>query len=137
MNRKDLPEANATCETCGHRYRVCKTCAQMRSRGIDAWRTHCDCAECYQIYILTNMDYKDITREAYDRAMQLELPEDREPTREVQKKLDGIDHYLSEKEKEQAEANKAAQANSQDRVQDRVQDKAQPRAEVKFYRNNK
>ena len=135
MNRKDLPEANATCETCGHRYRVCKTCAQMRSRGIDAWRMHCDCAECYQIYILTNMDYKDITREAYDRAMQLELPEDREPTREVQKKLDGIDHYLSEKEKEQAEANKAAQVNSQDKVQDRMQDKAQPKAEVKFYRN--
>lgn len=135
MNRKDLPEANATCETCGHRYRVCKTCAKMRSRGIDAWRTHCDCAECYQIYILTNMDYKDITREAYDRAMQLELPEDREPTREVQKKLDGIENYLSEKEKEQAEANKAAQANSKDRVQDNMQDKAQPKQEVKFYRN--
>ena len=131
MNRKDLPEANATCETCGHRYRVCKTCAQMRSRGMEAWRTHCDCAECYQIYILTNMLYDDITREAYDRAMQLELPEDREPTREVQRKLDSIEHYLSEKEKEQAEANKAAQqANKQ-----AEQYKEQPKAEVKFYRN--
>lgn len=132
MNRKDLPEANATCETCGHRYRVCKTCAQMRSRGIDAWRMHCDSAECYQIYILTNMPYDDITREAYDRVMQLDLPEDREPTREVQKKLDSIEHYLSEREKEQAEANKAAaqQANKQ-----AEQHKEQPKAEVKFYRN--
>lgn len=132
MNRKDLPAANATCETCGHKYRVCKTCSQMRSRGIDAWRTHCDCAECYQIYILTNMDYKDITREAYERAMALELPEDREPTREVQKKLDSIGHYLSEKEIEQADADKTAQAN----MQDNMQDNAQPKAEVKFYRKS-
>jgi molybdopterin-biosynthesis enzyme MoeA-like protein len=74
------------------------------------------------------MPYDDITREAYDRVMQLDLPEDREPTREVQKKLDSIEHYLSEKEKEQAEANKAAaqQANKQ---------AEQPKAEVKFYRN--
>lgn len=128
MNRKDLPEANATCETCGHRYRVCKTCAQMRSRGVDAWRTHCDCAECYQIYILTNMPYDDITREAYDRAMQLDLPEDREPTREVQKKLDSIEHYLSEKENEQAEANKAAEQQATKQTE-------QPKTEVKFYRN--
>ena len=94
MNRKDLPEANATCETCGHRYRVCKTCAQS--------------------------------------AMQLELPEDREPTREVQKKLDSIEHYLSEKEKEQAEANKAA---AQQTTSQTEQHKEQPKAEVKFYRN--
>ena len=74
------------------------------------------------------MPYDDITREAYDRAIQLDLPEDREPTREVQKKLDSIEHYLSEREKEQAEANKAAaqQATSQTE---------QPKAEVKFYRN--
>jgi molybdopterin-biosynthesis enzyme MoeA-like protein len=78
------------------------------------------------------MPYDDITREAYDRAMQLDLPEDREPTREVQKKLDSIEHYLSEKEKEQAEADKAAvqQANKQ-----AEQHKEQPKAEVKFYRN--
>jgi molybdopterin-biosynthesis enzyme MoeA-like protein len=78
------------------------------------------------------MPYDDITREAYDRAMQLDLPEDREPTREVQKKLDSIEHYLSEKEKEQAEADKAAvqQANKQ-----AEQYKEQPKAEVKFYRN--
>lgn len=113
MNRKDLPEANATCETCGHRYRICKTCAQMRLRGIDAWRTHCDCAECYQIYILSNMGYKEITREMYDRVMQLELPEDREPTREVQKKLDGIEHYLLEQERELANAQEDVQEKTE------------------------
>ena len=100
MNRNDLPEANATCETCGHKYRICKHCASMRARGIDAWRAHCDCAECYQILVLTSMDYKEITREMFDRVIALELPEDRVPTREVQKKLDGIEHYLLESERE-------------------------------------
>jgi molybdopterin-biosynthesis enzyme MoeA-like protein len=78
------------------------------------------------------MPYDDITREAYDRAMKLELPEDREPTREVQKKLDSIEHYLSEKEKEQAEANKTAAQQANKQVE---QHKEQPKAEVKFYRN--
>ena len=107
MNRKDLPEANATCETCGHRYRVCKTCAQMRARGIDAWRVHCDCVECYHIYILTTTDQDKITREQFDYVMSLELPEGREPTREVQKKLDGIEHYLLENKKEQRSEQKS------------------------------
>lgn len=99
MNRKDLPEANATCETCGHRYRVCKTCAQMRSRGIDAWRTHCDCAECYEVYIFSNMDPDAVTKEQYEHVMALELPEDRKPTGDVQKKLDVIKDYLYKDEK--------------------------------------
>ena len=103
MNRKDLPEANAICETCGHRYRVCKTCAQMRYRGIDTWRTHCDCVECYHIYILTHTEQDKITKEQFDFVMSLELPEGREPTREVQKKLDGIEHYLKDQDKIQNE----------------------------------
>lgn len=101
MNRKDLPEANATCEICGHRYRICNKCLQMRSRGIEAWRQHCDSPECYLVYIAINEDPDKITKEQYEVALHTELPEERQFTKDVQRKLDAIEHYLLEKEKKQ------------------------------------
>lgn len=98
MNRKDLPEANATCEICGHRYRICNKCMQLRYRGIEAWRQHCDSPECYFAYILINTNYDDITREQFEHVINTELPDGREYTRDVQKKIDGIEQYLKEKE---------------------------------------
>ena len=107
MNRNDLPEANATCEICGHKYRICKTCAQMRARGIESWRQHCDSYECSMYYYLLNKDYKDITEEEYKNVFAVELPEEREFTKEVQKKLDGVEHYFSEKKRESNKTQKA------------------------------
>lgn len=91
MNRNDLPAPNATCEVCGRRYRICKTCSQMRNRGIDSWRLHCDSMECYQILILANTeDISTIDKETFDRATSYELPENRKPIKEIQDKLDII-----------------------------------------------
>ena len=97
MNRNDLPEANATCEVCGHRYRVCNKCIRMKYRGIEAWRQHCDSPECYLTYILINQDPKDTTREQLETVLSLELSDGREFTKDVQKKLDGIEQYLNNK----------------------------------------
>ena len=96
MNRNDLPEPNATCEVCGHKYRICQKCAQMRLRGIEAWRQHCDSYECAMYYYLVNKDQKDITEDEFNNVMGIELPDNRQLTKEMQNKLDGIEHYLSE-----------------------------------------
>lgn len=108
MNRKDLPEANATCEICGGKYRICKKCSNLKARGIEAWRQHCDSYECAMYYYLLIDDIDNITQEVFDNVMKVELPEGRQLTKENQIKMDGIEHYLSEKnkqiEKEKAEA---------------------------------
>lgn len=96
MNRNDLPEPNATCEVCGHKYRICQKCAQMRLRGIEAWRQHCDSYECAMYYYLVSKDHKDITEDEFNNVMGIELPDGRQLTKEMQNKLDGIENYLSE-----------------------------------------
>lgn len=105
MNRNDLPEPNATCEICGHKYRICQKCAQMRLRGIEAWRQHCDSYECATVYYLLQKDKNEISKEEFEYVMNTELPEDRQFTKEVQLKLDSIEHYINETEKENNEEN--------------------------------
>lgn len=90
MNRNDLPASNAVCEVCGKPYRRCNKCIELRNRGIDMWRYHCDCAECYQIYSLVQRDPSTITLEDYEYIKSIELPEDRKPIKEVKDKIDGI-----------------------------------------------
>lgn len=102
MNRNDLPQANNTCETCGHKYRRCNKCSQMRNRGIEAWRARCDCIECYQTLIFSQTDdLSTITREQYNTIISYELPEGRKPIKEIQDKLDAIDKYLTEQEEKE------------------------------------
>ena len=48
-------------------------------------------------YYLIIRDCKDITQEEFDNVMSVELPEGRQLTKENQIKIDGIEHYLSEK----------------------------------------
>lgn len=99
MNRNDLPAPNTTCKVCGRQYRRCKTCAQLRNRGIEAWREYCDSPECYQTYILSQMDdVSSITMEDYERVMAYELPEGRKPVDEIAEKLEEVKKKLEERE---------------------------------------
>ena len=101
MNRNDLPKPNTTCEICGHQYRICSKCAQMRSRGLETWRQHCDSYECAMYYYLLKKDYSEITKEEFDNVINTQLPDDREPTKDIQIRLDRIEHYFSDKDKEE------------------------------------
>ena len=104
MNRNDLPAPNAICEVCGREYRRCKKCIEMKSRGIEAWREHCDSMECYQTLILTQMDPSVVTKEQYDRIMSFEYPEGRKPVADIKKKLKTIKENLDTRKVEKTEA---------------------------------
>lgn len=56
--------------------------------GIESWRQHCDCVECYQIYSILQMDSKDVSREEYEHITSIDLPDGHELTDEVEKKLE-------------------------------------------------
>ena len=99
MNRKDLPPANMTCEVCGRKYRRCKTCAQMHSRGIETWREHCDSVECYMTLVLSQTEPSKVTLEEYNNVINLELPEGRKPVEDIQSKLDAIKTDIDNREK--------------------------------------
>lgn len=100
MNRADLPAPNATCEVCGRKYRKCQKCIEMRSRGIETWRQHCDSIECYQTLVLVNVkDISTIMRDEYERVVSFELPDGRKPIPEIQKKLNSIKTALDERDK--------------------------------------
>lgn len=100
MNRNDLPAPNKECEVCGRSYRRCAKCAQMRSRGIEAWREHCDSYECYQTLIFTQEDLSKVTQDQYDRVIAFELPEGRKPIKSIQEKLDAIHAELQRRKRE-------------------------------------
>ena len=99
MNRADLPQPNKTCEVCGRKYRRCKKCIELRNRGVEAWREHCDSIECYQTLIFANSDPSKATLEEYNRVIALELPEGNKPIKEIQDKLDAIKNIIDEKSK--------------------------------------
>ena len=71
----------------------------MRSRGIETWRQHCDSYECAMYYYLLQKDYSEVTKEEYETVVNTQLPDGRELTRNIQVRLDGYEHYLSEQEK--------------------------------------
>lgn len=96
MNRNDLPEPNATCEVCGQPYRRCNKCIELRNRGIETWRIHCDCMECYQAFILLSKD--DITKEEYEQLAAIKLPENRKYTKENKTKVDELKKKFTVKE---------------------------------------
>ena len=97
INRKDLPEANTTCKTCGRKYRLCKRCLKLRSMGLESWREYCDCVECYQVYTVLSKDIKDITKEEFDYIMAIELPEGQEYTEEIKNKFSEVKKYFDSK----------------------------------------
>ena len=99
INRKDLPEANTTCKTCGHRYRLCKRCLQLRSMGIESWREYCDCIECYQVYMVLSKDINDITREEFDYILSIELPEGQTYTDEIKSKFEEVKKHFGIEDK--------------------------------------
>ena len=94
INRKDLPEANATCKICGHRYRLCKRCLQLRSLGLESWREYCDCIECYQVYVVLSKDINDITRDEFDYISAIELPVGQEYTDEIKAKFKEVKKHF-------------------------------------------
>ena len=99
INRKDLPEANTTCKICGHRYRLCNRCLQLRSMGLESWREYCDCIECYQVYIVLSKDIKDITRDELDYILSIELPVGQEYTDEVKAKFAEVKRHFGIEDK--------------------------------------
>ena len=91
MNRNDLPAPNKECEVCGRKYRRCKKCIEMKNRGVEAWREHCDSVECYMTLVFSQTsDISKLTMDDYNNIVSLELPEGRKPVEEIQKKLDRI-----------------------------------------------
>lgn len=116
INRKDLPESNATCETCGHKYRICQKCLKLRSNGIEAWRQHCDCIECYQIYIFLNQDPQSITEEEYERALEIELPEGHEFTEATKEKFDNIKKMFQQNKTQSTQVNTQFNRGDKDRI---------------------
>ena len=115
MNRNDLPAPNATCEICGRQYRRCKKCIELRSRGIEAWREHCDSIECYQTLVFVQTEDKSaITKEEYERVIAFELPEGRKPVKSVQDKLDQIKVALYGEEKKVEKVEEKENKDSRD-----------------------
>lgn len=98
MNRNDLPGPNATCETCGQPYRRCAKCIELRSRGIDTWRVHCDSPECYQAYIVLHNDINDISKEEYEQLASIKLPEGRKYTKDNKSKIEELKKKYTTKE---------------------------------------
>lgn len=94
INRKDLPEANTTCKICGHRYRLCNRCLQLRSMGLESWREYCDCIECYQVYMVLDKDIEDITRDEFNYILSIELPVGQEYTDEVKAKFEEVKKHF-------------------------------------------
>lgn len=94
MNRKDLPAPNHTCEVCGHKYYRCKKCIEMKYRGIETWRVHCDSIECYQILTFVNeakeAKVDDSLKTEYERIRALELPDGRKPVGTIAEELRAI-----------------------------------------------
>ena len=90
MNRNDLPTPNAICEVCGKPYRRCNKCIELRSRGIETWRIHCDSMECYQAYIILNKDQDEITKEEFEYLSTMKLPDGRKYTKENKAKVDEL-----------------------------------------------
>lgn len=91
MNRNDLPAPNKECEVCGRKYRRCKKCIEMKNRGVEAWREHCDSVECYMTLVFSQTsDISKLTMDDYNNIISLELPEGRKPVEEIQSKLDRI-----------------------------------------------
>lgn len=114
MNRNDLPAPNAICEVCGRQYRRCKKCIELKSRGIEAWREHCDSIECYQTLILTQTeDLSNISKEEYERVISFELPEGRKPVKEIQKKLDNIGLSIKNREKTSNQHKEIVESNNE------------------------
>lgn len=101
INRKDLPEANAVCKTCGRKYRLCKRCLKLRSMGLESWREYCDCVECYQVYTVLSKDINDITKEEFDYIVGIELPEGQEYTKEVKNKFNEVKKHFDIKNNSQ------------------------------------
>ena len=97
INRKDLPEANATCKTCGRKYRLCNRCLKLRSMGIESWREHYDCIECFQVSSVLDKDMKDITKEEFDYIKEIQLPEGQEYTEEVKNRFAEVERFLDAK----------------------------------------
>lgn len=114
MNRNDLPAPNAICEVCGRQYRRCKKCIELKSRGIEAWREHCDSIECYQTLVLTQTeDLSNISKEEYERVISFELPEGRKPVKEIQKKLDNIGLSIENREKTSNQHKEIVESNNE------------------------
>lgn len=95
INRKDLPEPNTTCQTCGHKYYVCNKCLKLRTSGIETWRQYCDCIECYQLYVFLGKDVQDIDKEEYEHVLTIELPDGKQLTKEAKAKMDAVKKHFS------------------------------------------
>lgn len=101
INRKDLPESNAVCKVCGHKYRLCNKCLQLRSMGLEYWREYCDCVECFQVYTVLSKNIEDITKEEFDYISAIELPVGQEYTAETKAKFKEVKKHFDALEKKE------------------------------------
>ena len=65
--------------------------------GIESWREYCDCIECYQVYTVLSKDIKDVTKEEYEYIKEIQLPDDKEYTKEVKDKLGELEMMFGTK----------------------------------------
>lgn len=126
MNRNDLPAPNKECEVCGRKYRRCKKCIELKNRGVEAWREHCDSIECYMTLVFSQTeDISNVSMEEYERIVALELPEGRKPIPEIQEKLDAIKAKLEGKTEAKAEIKVEAKEEVKAETEAKVEEKAE------------
>lgn len=91
MNRNDLPSPNAICEVCGKSYYRCARCIELKGKGIDTWKLHCDVKPCYEKFYAVSMAEKElIDKEEFYNIISKELPEEREYTEEFSSKVNKL-----------------------------------------------
>lgn len=79
MNRENAPKPNAECVICGRKYYRCARCIELKNRGIEAWKLHCDSMECFQVHtIIENAKKGNFDTEMLNELNSIELIDDRE-----------------------------------------------------------
>lgn len=91
MNRENAPKPNAECVICGRKYYRCARCIELRNRGIEAWKLHCDSMECFVVHtILENANKGNFNQDMLDELNTIKLSDDREFKEDVYKKIQSL-----------------------------------------------
>ena len=99
MNRNDLPSPNAICAICGHEYRKCKRCIELKRRGVYAWKLYCDTVQCYEVWKLLHDTPENLTEKQLKEISVVKLPEGRELCDATKKTISNLLKSIKAKEK--------------------------------------